>query len=60
MNREDLVIGKRYWVPSGYGKPMRKKLTSFSTTSDIIYFNGVIARLPEEVFETKKECQKAH
>lgn len=62
MKRSELKVGKRYWFPSVYDTPMRKRLKGFSTTADRVYF-GVryggwnIARLPHEVFETKKECR---
>ena len=60
MKRSDIGIGKRYWIPSGSGKyckPMRRKLLAESPINERLRFRGHISRTPEQVFETKKECQ---
>lgn len=57
MRESKLKIGKRYWIPSGYDKPIKRKLLNDNPFNERLFFRGRISRLPEEVHETKKECQ---
>jgi len=61
MKREELVIGKRYWIVSINGKPIRRKLRGFSNVSKRVWFSQYIGewnkpRHADEVFRTRKEC----